>query len=438
MKKQQESEQCIIEGVEKPVFSGAEKSEKDEASLISETVYETETGEQLSFSTDVDMGLSEEHVQEKLKEAMDSQSPKKRKKNIIMSLCLLLVNLVFMVFIIKQLISNVGDISITDIIEEQGKKLWWLAGGVLMYVVYMLAQVLMYNVLIKDLTGKNRFGLSYDVAVVGKYYDNITPFAVGGQPMQIVRLSSNGISPGVSTSIPIIKLMINSAVNMFVALLFFIFGLPKIPLTSPFNDLLLIILEILGVIGLIITILIVLFMFLVSTGNFVTRSLVSGIVRLGYKLKIVKNYRLTVKKVMGQVSEYKSSMTYLRKRKLVLLKMIVLSLVECLSYAIMPYFVVMAFAGTIDMSLLLFIMICLTKYYICSMASSFIPLPGGTGLMEISFIFLFGIVVNDNIVWALLLWRFISYYLIIIHGFSHELIKIAKNLYKNRKRKETA
>ena len=422
-----------MEGVEEPVFSAEQKKETEEI-----PVYETETGVQLEFETNVDMGLSEEHVQEKLKEALDSQSPKKRKKNTVISLCLLAVNIVFMVFIIKSLIANVGDISIKAMIEAQGKKLWWIAGGVLIYVVYMLAQTLMYLVLIKDLTGKRRVKLAYDVAVVGKYYDNITPFAVGGQPMQIVRLATNGISPGVSTSIPIIKMMINSAVNMVAALMFFIFGLPRIPLTSPFNDLLLIILEILGVIGLIITVFVVFFMFLVSTGNFVTRTFVSAFVRIGYKLKIVKNYRLTVKKVMGQVAEYKSSMHYLRKRKLVLLKMIILSLVECLSYAIMPYFVVMAFAGPLDMSPFLFIVICLTKYYICSMASSFIPLPGGTGLMEISFIFLFGIVVNENIVWALLLYRFISYYLIIIHGFGHELIKIGKNIYKNRQKKETA
>ena len=70
------------------------------------------------------------------------------------------------------------------------------------------------------------------------------------------------------------------------------------------------------------------------------------------------------------------------------------------------------------------------------MASSYIPLPGGTGLMEITFIFLFGIVVGDYIVWALLIWRIISYYFILIHGFSHEMISIGKNLAANREKKE--
>lgn len=433
----QENEQLLIEGVEAPNFSDAEKNENLAETYAQENpVYETEEGEQLSFSTDVDIGISKEYADEKLKEVLESQSPKKKKKKTIINLCLLLVNIVFMVYIINKLIANVGDVSFSDIISKQGSKLWWLAGGLVAYLLYILAQVLMYTVLIKDLTGKRRIGLAYDVAIVGKYYDNVTPFAVGGQPMQIIRLAENGISPGVSTSIPIIKMLINSMVNMLLVIIFFVFGLPKIPLSSPFNDMLLLLLEILGVIGVVITVVVTLFMFLISTGNFVTRSVISGIVRLGYKMKIVKNYRVTLKKFINQVSEYKTSMSYLWKHKKLLVKMILLSVMECLTYAIMPYFVVMAFAGETGMSPLMFLFICIVKYYICSMASSYIPLPGGTGLMEISFIFLFGIVVNDAVVWALLIWRFLSYYLILVHGFTHELIKIVKNLVANRKKRE--
>lgn len=379
------------------------------------------------------VGVSEEIANEKLKEALENQTPKKRKKTTIISLCLLLVNIVFMVFIIKGLIGSVGDTDFASIVKSQGKKLWWLVGGLIIYALYILSQVLMYYALIKDITGKKRKKLSYDVAVIGKYYDNVTPLAVGGQPMQIVKLAENGISAGVATSIPIIKLMINSAVNIVLVLLFFIFGLPNIPLSTPFNDLLLIILEVLGVIGLVLNLLMVVFMFLVSTGNFVSRSLVSSVVRLGYKLKIVKNYRVTLKKTLNQVAEYKTSVTFLWKHKKLFFKMIGLAIMECLTYAVMPYFVVMAFAPSIEFSPLLFLFICITKYYICSMASSFIPLPGGTGLMEISFIFLFGVIVKEHIVWALLFYRFISYYLILLHGFIHELISIFGAIYKSRK-----
>ena len=41
-----------------------------------------------------------------------------------------------------------------------------------------------------------------------------------------------------------------------------------------------------------------------------------------------------------------------------------------------------------------------------------------------------------KISWGLLLWRFLSYYIILIHGFIHELYKIFKNIAKNKKLKK--
>ena len=69
------------------------------------------------------------------------------------------------------------------------------------------------------------------------------------------------------------------------------------------------------------------------------------------------------------------------------------------------------------------------------MAGSYIPLPGATGLMEIAFIALYGEFVGDAIVWALLAWRILSYYLILVHGFVNEIGKIVKNVSKGRKSK---
>lgn len=407
------------------------KEEKEISKLMEELGLENE-----ELDSNEELEVNKEYSEEKVKQVIELQNPKKKKKSTIINLCLLLVNLVFMIFIIKGLIANVGEVNLLDVVKAQGKKMWWLAGGLGIYVVYIIVQVLMYYVLIKDITGKKRLKLAYDVAIIGKYYDNVTPFAVGGQPMQIVRLARNGISAGTSTSIPIIKMMLNSFVNVVLASLFFIFGVPKIPATSAFNNLLLTLLIVLGVIGLIITIIIVLFTFLVGAGGLVTRSFISGLVRLGYKLGIVKNYRLTLKKVLDQVAEYKVSFKYMWKNKKMLVKMLVLCVFECLSYAIMPYFVTKAFASSIEFNELLFFVICISQYYICSMASCFLPLPGGTGLMEISFIFLFGLIVGDNIVWALLAWRILSYYMILVHGFTHELFHITKNIIKNKKRRE--
>ena len=179
---------------------------------------------------------------------------------------------------------------------------------------------------------------------------------------------------------------------------------------------------------------------MLSTGNLFTRSLIAWIVKVGFKLKLVKNYRATLKKWLDQVSEYKASMTYLRKNKFLLFKMIIYSCLESLSYAGISFFVVMAFMEpgyleTNQVSAWYILFTCVVKYYICSMAGSYIPLPGATGLMEIAFIALYGEFVGDAIVWALLTWRIISYYLMLLHGFAHEMVKIVRNVSKTRKMK---
>ena len=235
----------------------ANNNQNIEADIV--VIDKEEIKEQTEFDKSRGLEVSEEYTEQKYQKVMEYQSPKKRRKNTIINLCLLLINLIFLVTIVKSLINNVGEKSILEVIQSQGAKMWWLVGGMLIYVIFMLVQTLMYYVLIKDITGKKRMKLAYDIAVVGKYYDNVTPFAAGGQPMQIVRLVQNGVSIGTSTSIPIIKLIINSSISVILTVLFFIFGVPKIPMSTPLNDMLLMILIILGVIGLVITIIVVVF-----------------------------------------------------------------------------------------------------------------------------------------------------------------------------------
>lgn len=390
-------------------------------------------GSQLEFSQDF--------AEEKLNEVMSLQKPQKKKRSLIVTLILLFVNIGFMVFIVSGLVKNVGEQNFFDYIKTQGTRLWWLVGGLACYVLYMFAQTIMFHALIKKTTGKSQWKLSYNVGITGKYYDNVTPFAVGGQPMQIVGLSKSGISPGVSTSIPLIKMIINGIVSTLLALVFFIVGIPKITPTNSFFALLFVIFEILGIIGLVITLFGNLFMIILSTGNLFTRSLIAWLVKVGYKLKIVKNYRATLKKSLDQVTEYKSSGRFLLKNKKLLFKMILYSCLESLSYAGISFFVIMAFIDPsymtdygVGVGFILFS--CIIKYYICSMAGSYIPLPGATGLMEIAFIALYGEFVGDAIVWALLTWRIVSYYFILIHGFVNEISKIIKKVAASKKAKK--
>ena len=411
-----------------------------------ENIEEIKEGNDKEIASDVEkdgsqeqeLEVSKDFAEEKLSEVISLQKPQNKKKSTIITLILLLINIGFMIFIISGLINKVGEQNIFEYMKSQGSKLWWLVGGIVCYALYMFSQAIMFHTLVKSITGKSQWKLAYNVGVTGKYYDNVTPFAIGGQPMQIIELSKTGISPGASTSIPLIKMLINGLVSTLLALVFFVVGLPRIAPTNSLFAFLFIVFEILGVIGLAITLFGSLFMIILSTGSLFTRSLVAWLVKMGYKMKLVKNYRVTLKKWLGQVNEYKASGRFLIKNKKVLVKMILYSCLESLSYAGISFFVVMAFMdptymSSENISIWFILLSCIVKYYICSMAGSYIPLPGATGLMEIAFIALYGEFVGDAIVWALLTWRIISYYFILIHGFINEITKIAKNVSRTKR-----
>ncbi len=66
-----------------------------------------------------------------------------------------------------------------------------------------------------------------------------------------------------------------------------------------------------------------------------------------------------------------------------------------------------------NMYMKLFVMTCLVD-----LAASFFPLPGGTGMNEISFTAAFGTVIGQSayLAWVLIFWRICSYYIYMLQG----------------------
>lgn len=438
-KKQLENEQLSMPGVEgsrEPDFSVQEN--KSEENVISEG--------QVSFFDDVekDAMIDESLAREKLSEAIETQKPKKKRKSIITNLIFLAINVCVLGFIISACLKETDGISIKEIIQTQGSRLWWLLGGVLLFFLMFFADAMIFFFLIRKSTGKSKFFTAYKVSAVGKYFDAITPFSVGGQPSQILNLTRSNISAGIATSIPIIKLIIYNIVYTVVLTLFFIFGIPFLPTGSSLNELLLILFKIFAAIGIIVTALTSVVFILVGSGKIVGRSLVRGIVKVGYAFKIVKDYRKSYNKIMRQVLEYQSSISYLNKHKGTLAICVAFCLLEVFAYFSIPFTVVMAFSNielTNATAVFSLLCICITKFIICQMAAVVIPLPGGTGMMEFSFIAMFGVsslIGSKYIVLGLLAWRFLTYYFPIIQGFTISTIDSISRVVKSKKELKSA
>ena len=437
-KKKKVDEQLMLEGVTPPSVFHAEKTE--------DVVIEEIDPNQTTLDDFVgDSILEKETVQELMKEAVASEQKQTKKKSFVTNIFFLIINIVYLAFIVKNLLNSANDSNLFSVIQEQGTKLWWLLGGLGLLVLFFVCETLLYFALIKSTTGKNRLFLSYRVASIGKYYDFITPTQMGGQPSQIIRLTKSGMSAGLSTSIPIIKLIVYNFVYTFISMILMVAVVPKIPVSGSGQAFLMALVKIFGAIGLIVTVFSCFLYFIIGNGKILGRSLVQWIVRVGYKLHIVKNYRQSFDKLMHQVKEYQSSIKYLNKHKGTLFITVFLCLLECIAFSLIPFCVTMAFGKfeiTSSMDMFYCMIFCIAQYFLSLMVGTCLPLPGGTGTMEICYIFLFAIgpySVGENIVWALLAFRVLTYYLVLMQGFVHiisENVGRAIIDYKQKKKQQ--
>ncbi|MBQ8468422.1 MAG: flippase-like domain-containing protein [Clostridia bacterium] len=431
--KENKSEQLHLEGTN-PQFSDEQKIEMVEE----QTELAMQIDENQTSINDFDDGILEGHVVAGLiKEAEETEQKSKKKKTAITSIIFFAINILLMIFIVRNLLNSASVANFNNVAQAQTTRLWWIAGGFGFLVLFFACETLLFYFLIKKITGKRRLWLSYRIAAVGKYYDFITPTQLGGQPSQILRLTKSGLSGGQATSIPIIKLIVYSFVYTVISIFLYFYGLPMVTTAGSLQGFLMALVKILGGIGLVVTVIMTFLYFIIGNGKLIGRSFITWLVRVGFKLHIVKNYRKALDRLMTQVQEYQSSIKYLNKNKGTLVITVLLCLVECVAFALIPFAMVMAFGSTTfsGVSDALFCMlVTMSSYYLCLMVSTIIPLPGGTGTMEVCFIFLFSIgtfSVGDNIGWALIFFRLITYYAVIAHGFLHivfeNIIRIAKS-----------
>ena len=148
-------------------------------------------------------------------------------------------------------------------------------------------------------------------------------------------------------------------------------------------------------------------------------------------MRIVKNYEKQYEKISKYISDFQDVMKQYAKSPKDFLIMTFFSLCRLLANYSIPFFIVKLFLPSLDnsMYLNLFVMSVLVD-----LSASFFPLPGGTGMNEISFTAAFGTIINSPnlLVWVLLMWRFFSYYIYLLQGICILSYDVA---YGNRKYK---
>lgn len=271
----------------------------------------------------------------------------------------------------------------------------------LAYAVHVLCDAFAYFALIKECGYGNRFGLSLRVAILGKYYDNITPWNTGGQPFQMAYMARSNIDTPTACSLPIVKFAIRIFFVDFVMFCLFIFVRADISaLVAVFAG-----------VGILVSTGLPLLLIIFSRNVPFLLKVTKKVVGFFYKIKLVKNYDKVVAKAQDTVDSFLAAFKYLGKHKRMIVIIGFLSVVDCLSVSMLPYFVIRSLGGNLG-----FFKTLAQTFYV-TLASGIMPTPGASGASEGTFYSVFSQSVPAGyLFWAVLLWRLLIFYLPLLLG----------------------
>ena len=379
-----------------------------------------EQDEPLKPIVDVEDIVSGESQAKELASAEEAANEQKNTKKKMWNFIFFVINLVVVAVIVltqfeSNNVSHISELAIN----------WnWMIIALLMFVIMTLTEQLRFQILIKKSTKKNRPFLAYKTAALGKYYEAITPFATGGQPFQVYYLKSRGVNGATSLSIPLAKYIMQQ-ICFTIVVSFCLFA--NLGTLASFTGADTKVVTLACWLGYASNFIIMGTVVLFSISRKLGHKVVGGVLKFLAKLRIIKDYDKQFNKVIKLVSDYQNTMRFFIKSPLVMIASVFLSMVFLAAEYSIIYFVYKAFNGAGGADIWFQI---LGVSVVIDLAAGFTPLPGGTGMSELAFTSLFSDIGGNEIVWALLIWRLISYYGYVIQGF---LVVVYDSLIGNRK-----
>ena len=275
----------------------------------------------------------------------------------------------------------------------------------------MLFDSLRTHILLYKSTKIHRPILSYKSTAICRYYDCVTPFSFGGQPFQVFYLNSRGVKGGIASSVPLAKYIFSQVAFCLISLIMLLIGASYYGDSSG-------VVVLFSILSLAICFLFLFIIIFISIDKKITPKIIMSFCKFLKKIRLIKDHNFTFTKTMRTLFEYQRSIRYYLKSAFTSITVMLLSIGMIVLKGCIPYCIyLLLIKGPIEATF--FEIFC--KFIICELATMFIPLPGGSGMAEISFTALFTtLFIGDNagmLFWAILLYRIASYYVYLLQGF---------------------
>lgn len=323
---------------------------------------------------------------------------KSLKKN---SIILLIITVAVLVCVLKDDFGNIVN-------TLSGANYGWIIIALLCFFVGIGFEAKAYQEIIQGYKYEYTFKKSYRMLLITKFFNGITPFSSGGQPMQIYMLKKDGIRLTKATNIIIQNFIIYQAALV-------IFGIIAILINNSlklFTEVNL--LKQLVTIGFLINTLVMVGLVVISFSSKFNHFIVNKSISILSKFKLVKDKEKTLAKWREKVDDFHEGAGYLKKNKMLCFRTFIYNMIYLTLNYVMPYFVILALASTSTDATPLKT-ICASAYVL--IIGSFVPIPGASGGIEYGYLRFFGNFITGTLLKAsLLIWRTISYYLPMLVG----------------------
>ena len=311
---------------------------------------------------------------------------------------------------------------------------WYIALAFGLFFVMFVMEALKFTLLCRCNGCSMGFAKDMKLALIGKYYECITPLSSGGQPMQIYYLYKNGVPSAKGASIAMVKYGVHMLGFTVVAAIVMGMGVPWLGKLIE-NEATLNVVVICGWIGFGINAFIPVFVTLVVFLPKQAAWLVNLCVKILHKIRIIRHPEKWEAKVRKWFDDFAVFSQFVYKNPLAFLALFLLCLGEPIIELIFPYLVLIAMLGGdvagMQGSELFFAVMVLAMY--ATYAATFIPTPGNSGAIEMIFMAAFATITENVLFWFVLFWRFIIYYTWIVLGLGMNVSDFVGNMRRRRK-----
>ncbi len=279
------------------------------------------------------------------------------------------------------------------------------------WFAYTFFDALGYHYFLRKQGYPVRMGYAVFLSLMGFYYSNITPGASGGQPMQIYYMSKRDIPIGIGTSAISMKFLSNQLVTVVLASVLWALNLGFV--NAQLSGV-----RWLYLIGWAINAAAVPLILMVTFCRRTVQRMLGGLVRLGTRMRIIKRPDVAALRMNNMLDTYHASFMRLGRHPKQIFIQLMLSVlsVSGLMAIVLCVYAALGQSGVAWYELM-------TVAYLLFLSASYTPLPGASGAQEGGFlVFYHGLFAEGVLGMALLVWRFMSYYMFLIVGAALSII----------------